>query len=284
MTLTMRGMMKSGAEYLPAGSSVVTAVRDAVVGQRASPSWRPSLTVRRSGARSHRGWPMTVRRSGARSHRGRPMTVLLQWSNTAPSQAAGRVLRQARRMGGVARRAPVRRRSIRSVAGVALLAALGGLAGGAALMYWFDPDRGRSRRTRFRSHSQAVVRGAVRRAGTRTSRHAHHLEGRLKGAAMRASGHGRYHPASDVDLREHLRQVIRSLPVPTCDVNVDVCDGRASLRGQVECPEHQKLIRNEVARCPGVEEVDDFLHLPGMPAPNKLAALSLSKHNGQVRA
>lgn len=43
---------------------------------------------------------------------------------------------------------------------------------------------------------------------------------------MKAAGHGRYQPESDVVLRERLRQVIRILPVATCDVNVDVCAAR----------------------------------------------------------
>lgn len=247
MRVTVREIVRSGAGHLPAGASMVAAVGHAL---------------------GRKGERKGARLSGAAGVRRRLLDQATRWS-------------------AVTRRAPASRRRVQSLAGPVALAALGGLAAGAAgaaVMYWLDPDRGRSRRTRFRSHSQAVVRGAVRRAGGETSRHAHRLEGRLKGVAMRASGHGRYHPASDVDLREHLRQVIHSLPVPTSDVNVDVCAGRASLRGQVACLEHQRLICAAVARCPGVEAVDDFLHLPGMPAPNKLAALTVSNHNGQVGA
>jgi hypothetical protein len=179
--------------------------------------------------------------------------------------------------------APARRPAGRTGRAPAWMAAGGALAGcglGAACMYWFDPDRGRSRRVRFRSHTRAALRRRARRARDGTSRQAHFLQGRLKGAAMRAAGHGRYHPGSDVDLREHLRQVIHSLPVSTGDVTVDVCAGRASLRGQVDSPEDQQLIRTAVAKCPGVDDVDDFLHLPGTPAPNKLAVLNVTAQNG----
>jgi hypothetical protein len=140
------------------------------------------------------------------------------------------------------------------------------------LMYWFDPDRGHSRRSRAMSHAGGVVRQGQRRASRRAGRQARHIEGRLKGAAMRASGKGRYHPESDADLREHLRQVIRSLPVPTGDVTVDVSAGRAALRGQIELPEHRLLIRSEVAKVCGVRAIESYLHLPGTPAPNKYAS------------
>jgi hypothetical protein len=131
------------------------------------------------------------------------------------------------------------------------------------------------------SHAHAVLRRRARKAGWQTSRHAHYFKGKLKGAAMKARGRGRYHPESDVDLREHLRQVIHSLPVPTGDVTVDVCAGRASLRGQVARSVDQQIIRAAVGKVPGVTGVDDYMHLPGSPAPNKVAVLNISpSHNG----
>lgn len=156
------------------------------------------------------------------------------------------------------------------------LAAVAGASVGAALMYWSDPDQGRSRRTRAASHTRAVLRSMARQAGGKTSRHTRYLEGRLKGAAMKGAGHGRYQPESDADLREHLRQVIRSLPVASSDVNVDVCAGKASLRGQVQHFQDREFICGAVAGVPGVEEVEDFLHLPGEAAPNKMAVLGLN--------
>ncbi len=147
---------------------------------------------------------------------------------------------------------------------------------GAGVMYLFDPDRGRSRRTQLVSHLEGVVRRRVRRTTTETKQHAHYLEGRLKGVVARARGEGRYHPESDVDLREHLRQVIHSLPVPTSDVTVDAVAGKATLRGQVRSSEEQAEIRKAVAAVPGVREVEDFLHLPGTVAPNKAGVLRVS--------
>lgn len=158
----------------------------------------------------------------------------------------------------------------------AALAAGTGAACGAALMYWFDPDRGRSRRTRAESHSQAIVRRGVGRAASQAGRQARYLEGKLKGTASRLTGHGRYHPESDVDLREHLRQVIRSLPLASSDITVDVCAGRVSLRGQVQTSQDQQLISAAVAQVPGVVAVEDYLHPPGTDAPNKTAVLHLS--------
>jgi hypothetical protein len=143
-------------------------------------------------------------------------------------------------------------------------------------MYFFDPDRGRGRRTQLVSHMEGVVRRRVRRTTSETKREAHYLEGRLKGVVARARGQGHYHPESEVDLREHLRQVIHSLPVPTTDVTVDVAKGKVSLRGQVHTPEQQAQIRRAVTAVPGVSQVEDFLHLPGTVAPNKAEALRVS--------
>jgi hypothetical protein len=147
---------------------------------------------------------------------------------------------------------------------------------GAGTMYFFDPDRGRSRRTQLVSHLEGVIRRKVRRTATETKREAHYLEGRLKGVVARARGQGQYHPESEVDLREHLRQVIHSLPVPTTDVTVDVARGKVTLRGQVQTVEEQARIRRAVSAVPGVSQIEDFLHLPGAVAPNKADALRVS--------
>jgi hypothetical protein len=154
---------------------------------------------------------------------------------------------------------------------------------GAGTMYLFDPDRGRSRRTQLVSHLEGVTRRKVRRTATGTRREAHYLEGRLKGVVARARGQGHYHPESEVDLREHLRQVIHSMPVPTTDVTVEVARGRATLRGQVETLDQQAQIRDAVAAVRGVEEVEDFLHLPGTVAPNKASVLRVTSELENTR-
>lgn len=153
---------------------------------------------------------------------------------------------------------------------------VGFLAAGAGAMYFFDPERGRGRRTRTVSYAGAVARREARDAFKEVEHRVHHLQGTVKGDVARATGHGVYHPESDVDLREHLRQVIHTLPGPTGDINVDVCNGKATLRGQATDEKQHALVTVAVAGVPGVTGVEDFLHLPGQEAPNKAAALHAS--------
>jgi hypothetical protein len=148
----------------------------------------------------------------------------------------------------------------------------GFLTAGAALMYFWDPDRGRSRRVQIASQARAAPRRRIRQTVHQSERRAHYVQGRLRGAAVKARGGGSYHPESDADLREHLRQVIRSLAIPTGDVTVDAAKGIATLRGQVRSDHDQAALRAAVAAVPGVTNVEDFMHLPGMMAPNKAAA------------
>lgn len=153
---------------------------------------------------------------------------------------------------------------------------VGFLAAGAGAMYFFDPERGRGRRTRTVSHAKGVARREARDVMKEAEQRVHHLQGTLKGDVAKATGHGEYHPESDVDLREHLRQVIHSMPGPTGDINVDVCKGKATLRGQAQDEKQHALVTVAVAAVPGVTAVEDFLHLPGQEAPNKASSLHAS--------
>jgi hypothetical protein len=149
---------------------------------------------------------------------------------------------------------------------------LAGAAVGAAAMYVFDPDRGHRRRITFRDRSRSLLRHEYRHANRAVRHKLVDTENRIEGAVVRARGGGRFHPESDVDLREHLRQVIASNDFTTKDVNVEAVRGMATLRGQVESVEQQDRLIAEVERVPGVLSVRSYLHLPGTPAPNKEAS------------
>lgn len=157
----------------------------------------------------------------------------------------------------------------------ALTGRLGFLAAGATLMYLYDPDRGRARRTQAAAQAGGAARRQIRHAVNESERRLHYAEGQFRGAAARARGGGRYRPESDVDLREHLRQVIRSQPTHFREVSVDVARGHAVLRGEVPSAEQQVDLRAAVAAVEGVDSVEDLTHLPGQPAPNKAAARAI---------
>jgi osmotically-inducible protein OsmY len=70
--------------------------------------------------------------------------------------------------------------------------------------------------------------------------------------------------------------VFAGLNFATRDVNVEVVKGTVTLRGQVATPEQQDRLIAEVEKVPGVSSVRSFLHLPGVVAPNKEAAVRSS--------
>jgi BON domain len=160
----------------------------------------------------------------------------------------------------------------RTVSKLDPLKVLGGAAVGAAAMYVLDPDRGHRRRSMFRDRSRSVVRHEYRQANRVVRNKLVDTENRIEGAVIRARGGGRFHPESDVDLREHLRQVIANVDFSTKDVNIEAVRGVATLRGQVETGEQQERLITAVEKVPGVVTVRSYLHLPGDPAPNKEAS------------
>lgn len=144
--------------------------------------------------------------------------------------------------------------------------ALTGAAAGA--MYFFDPDQGRARRARVGAQAQAAMRrqfGNMRPAPK-------HLLNRLEGAMSDAGGGGRYHPESDVDLREHVRQVVRTNGSGGNPLNVDVREGTVALRGEVASSDERDRMLAEIRGIEGVTRVEDLTHLPGTVAPNKAAS------------
>ena len=148
---------------------------------------------------------------------------------------------------------------------------LGFLAMGAGAMYLADPVRGRSRRIELQQRAEGMVRRQARGVRRRTAAQERHLMGRLEGAMAQARGRGRFRPESETDLREHLRQVVAGAGVKEHLVNVDVCAGVVTLRGQVEDQDQRMRLVEAVRAVSGVGEVKDLTHLPGQPAPNKSA-------------
>jgi hypothetical protein len=146
------------------------------------------------------------------------------------------------------------------------------LSTGASAAYFLDPTFGKRRRARAKDQITAWTK----RRRRQHERAARYEAGVHAGEAARARGAGRYHPHSDTDLHEHLRMVLANLDVPTSAVNVEVVEGLVRLRGQVADGGQAAAVLTAVASVPGVSRVEDLLHLPGRPAPNKAAALAAS--------
>jgi hypothetical protein len=74
--------------------------------------------------------------------------------------------------------------------------------------------------------------------------------------------------------------VLNGLDVDTSDVNVEVVEGIVRLRGQVPDREASLRVITAVSGEPGVRFTESLLHLPGQPAPNKVAALRATEAAG----
>jgi len=101
-------------------------------------------------------------------------------------------------------------------------------------------------------------------------------DGQLQGEAARAAGAGEFTPEDDIDIRQAVHAALVGLDVDTSDVNVDVVDGVATLRGQVGTAEDCDRVCHTANGVAGVVEVRSYLHTPGTPAPNKAASLAAS--------
>ena len=124
-----------------------------------------------------------------------------------------------------------------------LLAAAGA---GMAVAYFFDPQLGRTRRAKARDRVGAMVRRAGRRLGR-------------WGRWARSSGYGRWLRGTDGGR-----------------ITVNAEDGVVILRGEVASAERMAALASAVLQVPGVVGVENLLHLPGEPAPNKARALEAS--------
>jgi osmotically-inducible protein OsmY len=140
---------------------------------------------------------------------------------------------------------------------------------GAAAAYLLDPDRGRSRRARLRDQGKAFGRRKARVL----ERQASFQRGRAEGVIQRARHRGSRPPADDRALADRVRtEVLRGDPAHT-HLNVDAVDGVVSVRGQVADLDTAMDIERRIRQIPGVADVENLLHTPGQPAPNKADAL-----------
>jgi BON domain-containing protein len=150
---------------------------------------------------------------------------------------------------------------------------------GVAIAYFFDPQLGRTRRTRARDRLGATFRRTARRLGRWRRR----AGAKGYGAWMKAT-----HPTEqtkdldDATLAHKVEsEVLRAAPE---GITVNAEDGIVVLRGEVDSPERMSELARMVLRVPGVSGVENLLHLPGEPAPNKAKALEASNRAAESAA
>ena len=143
--------------------------------------------------------------------------------------------------------------------GAALGIAIGGLAA-----FLFDPQNGKRRR-----HG-AVDRTAarIRRTGRRTARAGRHVESHAYGMTQRLL-HVREQPKEydDVTLARKVEtEIFREADVPKGQIVVNVQNGIVQLRGEVPDVQMLEALVAKAADVQGVNDVENLLHRPGVPA------------------
>ncbi len=136
--------------------------------------------------------------------------------------------------------------------------------------YFVDPDRGHARRVRTGDQLRAVVR----RQSHKAEQTLHYAQDKVKGTVARTEGAGQVTPVDDRAVVDAIKQALATLDFPTTDVVVDVFEGVATLRGQLDDASQMRQVEVDTLKAPGVGEVLSYLHLPGSPAPNKAASLT----------
>jgi hypothetical protein len=144
---------------------------------------------------------------------------------------------------------------------------------GAATAYFFDPDRGRGRRAKTKDQMAA----AFRRLGRRGGRLARRAESEAYGAWQRATHPQPDTPTEDETLKQKVETELFGRPdVEKGKIVVNVEHGVVVLRGEVETPDRMTELAQLTLKVPGVEGVQNLLHLPEEPPPNKASAREAS--------
>ena len=132
---------------------------------------------------------------------------------------------------------------------------------GAGLMFLFDPDRGRGRRAVVRDkavHATTCTRKAMNTASR-------DLRNRVRGTVAELRSFVTARPVDDVVLLERVRARIGGVVGYARPLEVEVANGRVTLRGPVLTRDASRLLRR-VRAVRGVQTVDDRLDVHDDPA------------------
>jgi len=154
-----------------------------------------------------------------------------------------------------------------------------GAAAGAAAAYLLDPEQGRGRRARLRDQ----VMAAARRSSERFEREGRYAVGSALGRVLEVRSRLMPAPADDATLVDRIRsEALGDARIPAGEINVDVSDAVATLRGELASGELIGEIVDRVRGVPGVRDVRNLLHTPAEePAINKRAAIRASERAGR---
>jgi osmotically-inducible protein OsmY len=145
---------------------------------------------------------------------------------------------------------------------------------GATFAYFSDPVKGHSRRTVLSDQARSVFHRRLRRL----ERQARYLACKARGK-VEESLHVHVPDNSDPDdvtLRDRIEsELFRDRAVPKGDLNINVAQGVVELRGQVDHASDVDEIQDKVGHIEGVTIIHNYLHVAGVPAPNKARVMAV---------
>ena len=144
---------------------------------------------------------------------------------------------------------------------------------GAAIAYFCDPENGRGRRARTKDQVGARFRDA-RETAEQKARYVQNTAGGKAEGIRRSEDTP---PEDDRTLVDKIKsEVLGGGQFQGHQVVVDAVNGVVTLRGQVaEANQAEQLVK-AVERVPGVRSVENLVHGPEEPAPNKQASVNAS--------
>jgi osmotically-inducible protein OsmY len=147
---------------------------------------------------------------------------------------------------------------------------------GTSLALLFDGERGTRRRVMLKNRARDFYGLATKHMNKQTRIASDNVYG---DAMERVPTHQPDNPSPDDNtLRDRIEsQAFNHHTAPKGEYNLNVQDGIAVLRGQLDSQEDIQTLIALVAEIPDVRGVESFLHTPGTPAPNKESAIEASE-------
>jgi osmotically-inducible protein OsmY len=180
----------------------------------------------------------------------------------AARKRAGTRVRETRRSVGyriAGERPPSTARRIGSLAVASVV--------GATVAFFLDPVSGKRRRQVARDKIGSLVRGGR----DRIARRGRYLRGQAVGAVEETRRVGATQiPQNDETLAHKVEsEALGYAGIASGRVNVNAERGVVILRGQVDQPEDVRRLEKLVREVDGVRDVENLLHTPGTPTPNR---------------
>jgi osmotically-inducible protein OsmY len=145
-----------------------------------------------------------------------------------------------------------------------------GAAIGAAAAWFLDPNDGTRRRNVVRDKTVKYARKGKDEAASKATYAGSTIKGKATAVAPGTSREPAAERLNDPALQAKIEsEVFREADLPKDRVSVNVENGIAWLRGEVEDRQTISRIYQATARVDGVRGVENLLHTPGEPAPTK---------------